>query len=406
MNKKFFSLVVLVSLISLAAAFLAPAQSLAQKDTPNEKHERVCSKSKENDSADCFARVIVDQAGSPKTTSLPNGYGPAQFLGAYSLTPTVSAPTTIAIVDAYDHPNILSDLNFYSTTFGIPTLAACPVSSGTPASPCFQKVNQNGGTSYPRQDAGWALEIALDVEAAHAVCQNCNILLVEASSNSYANLMTAVDRARLMGATVISNSYGSGEFSSEASFDNHFNFPGLAFTFSSGDSGFGTGYPAASPYVTAVGGTTLNLSGNNYLSETAWSGSGSGCSLYEPQPSWQTSLGLSGCAKRIIADVSAVADPNTGAAVYDTVRYGGRRGWFKVGGTSLSAPLIAAVYALKGIPSGVAANSLPYLNNPLVNLHDVTLGSNGSCGGSYLCTALSGYDGPTGLGSPWGNGAF
>src|SRR5205814_2663554 len=133
-----------------------------------------------------------------------------------------------------------------------------------------------------------------------------------------------------------------------------------------------------------------NLSGNSYVSESVWSGSGSGCSLYETQPSWQTSLGLSGCTNRIVADISADADPNTGAAVYDSVRYSGRRGWFKVGGTSLASPIIAGVYALGGVPSGSAANSLPYVNP--TNLHDVASGSNGSCGGTYLCAGTAGYD--------------
>ncbi len=404
MSRKFFFLVVLVSIFSLAAAFVSPANTYAQKDTPNEPHARVCPRSGGRDSADCDSRVIIDNNGQPKVTTLPAGYGPAQFLGAYALTPTVTTPTTIAIVDAYDHPNIYSDLNKYSSTFGIPSLASCPVSSGTLSAPCFQKVSQTGGTNYPKVNSGWALEISLDVQVAHAICQNCNILLVEARSSSYNDLMTAVDRARLMGAKIISNSYGSGEFSGENTFDTHFNYPGIAFTFSSGDAGYGSSYPAASSFVTAVGGTTLNLSGNNYVSESAWNGAGSGCSSFEPQPSWQTLLGLGGCPTRIIADVSADADPNTGAAIYDSVRYSGQSGWFKVGGTSLSSPLIAAVYALKGIPTAALANSLPYFST--ANLHDIVLGSNGNCGGLYLCTAIIGYDGPTGLGSPKNSFAF
>lgn len=369
----------------------------------NEKHIRVCPKSGGKEVADCHSRVIVDQNGIPKASTVPSGYGPAQFRGAYNLSGVVFTSTTIAIVDAYDHPNIYSDLLVYRSAFGITTpLGNCPVSTGTPSSPCFQKVDQNGGTRYPKVNAGWALEIALDVEVAHAICQNCNILLVEAKSNSYADLMTAVDRAVSMGANVISNSYGSSEFSGETAYDSHFNVSGRAFTFSSGDAGYGTSYPAASQYVTAIGGTTLTLNlDNTYYSETAWSGAGSGCSLYEIKPLWQTD---SGCSRRTIADVSADADPNTGAAVYDSVRYQGRQGWFKVGGTSLASPLIAGVYALSGNTSG-PANSLPYSSNPSL-LHDITFGSNGSCGGSYLCTAVSGYDGPTGLGSPNGSGAF
>ena len=382
--------------ISFAILLFFVATPVLAKE--NENHVRVCPRSGGKESADCHARVVVDPNGTPKAASLPLGYGPAQLLGAYTLNPLSPTGTTIAIVDAYDHPNILSDLNTYSSQFGIPLMNSCPVSSSS--SNCFQKVDQNGGTKYPQVNAGWALEIALDVEVAHAICHNCNILLVEAKTNSYVNLMAAVDRARLMGATVISNSYGSNEFSGETSYDSHFNYSGIAFTFSSGDSGFGTEYPAASPFVTAVGGTTLNLTGNTYLGESAWSGAGSGCSLYEIKPVWQTDPG---CLGRTVADVSAVADPNTGAAVYDSIRYQGQRGWFKVGGTSLAAPLIAGVYALNGVPAGSKANSLPYSN--ISSLHDIAGGSNGSCG-TYLCTAISGYDGPTGLGSPNGPLAF
>ena len=351
----------------------------------------------------CHARVVIDNNGSPNATAQPAGYGPAHFHGAYTSAVNAPAGQIIAIVDAYDHPKILSDLNTYSSTFGIPQLPACSGSIASSPAPCFQKVNQRGGTTYPQSNAGWALEIALDVEAAHAMCQNCKILLVEADSNSYANLLSAVDRAVTLGATVISNSYGSAEFSGENLNDSHFNHSGIAITVSSGDSGYGPEYPAASSYVTAVGGTTLNLnSDKSWSGESAWSGSGSGCSVYESKQSWQKDTL---CANRTIADVSADADPNTGAAVYDSIRYQGKAGWFKVGGTSLASPLIAGVYALAGgVPTGLLGSSMPY--NNVLNLHDVTSGSNGSCGGTYLCGATSGYDGPTGLGTPNGLGAF
>lgn len=175
----------------------------------------------------------------------------------------------------------------------------------------------------------------------------------------------------------------------------------MAITVSSGDSGYGVEYPAASQYVTAVGGTTLNWNGTT-RTETAWSGAGSGCSLYEPKPSWQSAITT--CANRAVADVSAVADPNTGVAVYDTVRYQGQSGWFKVGGTSASSPIIAGVYALAGNAASVVRGSYPYSQTAALN--DVTSGSNGSCGGSNLCTAGSGWDGPTGNGTPNGTGGF
>jgi subtilase family serine protease len=202
---------------------------------------------------------------------------------------------------------------------------------------------------------------------------------------------------------VVSNSFGGGEFSSEATatYDGHFNHPGVAITASSGDSGYGVEFPAASQYVTAVGGTTLvrESSSSRGWSETAWSGAGSGCSAYIPKPSWQTAT--TGCARRTVADVSADADPNTGVAVYDTYRVGG---WLVFGGTSVAAPIVAGVYALAENASSVIAGSYPYLHTS--SLNDVLSGSNGSCGGSYLCTAGPGFDGPTGLGTPNAAAAF
>ncbi len=310
----------------------------------------------------------------------------------------------IAIVDAYDHPNILNDLNTYSQAFGIPTMTACTGTINSATGPCFKKVDQRGGTKYPAGNAGWALETSMDVEVSHAICQNCRILLVEADSNSFANLMTAVDQAKALGAKIISNSYGASEFSGETAYDSHFNFPGVVNLFSSGDAGYGTSYPAGSQYVVAVGGTTLVLNSNGtYNTERAWSGAGSGCSTYENKPSWQKN---SGCAKRTIADVSAVADPNTGAAVYDSVKMQGQSGWFKVGGTSLSAPLVAGVYGLGATFTTMAGADLysKVLSTPSI-LRDVLTGSNGTCG-NYLCTGTTGFDGPTGLGTPLGVGAF
>jgi subtilase family serine protease len=161
-------------------------------------------------------------------------------------------------------------------------------------------------------------------------------------------------------------------------------------------------YPASSQYVTAVGGTTLNLNSNNtYKMETVWNGTGSGCSAYEPKPTWQKDAG---CPRRTVADVAADADPSTGAAVYESFGYNGRSGWFQVGGTSLSSPIIAAVYALAGNAASTVDGSYSYRHTS--SLHDVTSGSNGSCGGSYLCDAKAGYDGPTGNGTPKGTGAF
>jgi len=264
-------------------------------------------------------------------------------------------------------------------------------------------VNQTGGSNPPRPDHGWALEISLDVQIAHAICPNCHILLVESDTNYLSDLSIAENYAAAH-ANVVSNSYGASEFSGETSYDSAYNHLGVPITVSSGDSGYGVEWPAASPYVTAVGGTTLTLNSNNTrASETAWSGSGSGCSSVEPKPSWQSFL--AGCTHRVVADVSADADPNTGAAVYDSYGYYGQRGWFQVGGTSLSAPLIASVYALAGNGSSTTYGSYPYSHTS--SLYDVTQGSNGRrCTPSYLCAAGTGYDGPTGLGTPIGTGGF
>jgi subtilase family serine protease len=346
--------------------------------------------------ARCHARIVVDSHGAPKKGI--NGLTPAKLHTAYSTATTASGNPIIAITAAYHNANILNELNTYSQQFSIPTLPACVGSIAASAVPCFKQIDQNGGSSFPQNNPNWGLEISMDVEIAHAICQNCRILLVEANDNGINSLMTAIDQAFLQGANVISNSWGLGEIITETSFDSHLNHPGIAITFSSGDAGYGVQYPAASPYVTAVGGTTLNFTGNgNYSSETAWSGAGSGCSAYELKPTWQTD---SGCIHRTVADVSAVANPATGAAIYNG------NNWVTVGGTSLAAPIIAGIHALGGVPSiGIPISSV-YANFSLLNFHDIVSGSNGSCGNSYLCTALAGFDGPTGLGTPRSAAAF
>jgi len=352
--------------------------------------------------ARCHSDIVTIGAnGVTPNGASPSGYNPPDLQSAYKLpSSTAGSGQTVAIVDAYDDPKAEADLGVYRSQFG---LAACTTANG-----CFRKVNQSGGTKYPRANGGWAQEISLDLDMVSATCPNCHILLVEASSSSLTNLGTAVNEAAKLGATEISNSYGGGESSSDTSYDtSYYNHPGIAITVSSGDSGYGVQYPAASQYVTAVGGTTLNRASNTRgWSETAWSGAGSGCSAYDLQPTWQTSAlsaqGSSGCSKRVVADVSAVADPNTGVSVYDSYSYQGMSGWLVFGGTSVASPIIASVYALAG--NTVTYGSYPYSHT--TSLFDVTSGSNGSCGGSYLCTAGPGYDGPTGMGTPNGAGAF
>ncbi len=321
------------------------------------------------------------------------GLGPADLQSAYKLpSATAGAGQTIAIVDAFDDPNAESDLATYRSNFGLP---ACTTANG-----CFRKVNQNGGTTPPLPDVGWAEEISLDIDMVSAICPNCHILLVEATSNSFANLGAAVNRAATMGANAISNSYGGGDASDTAN-GRFYNHPGIAVTASSGDAGFGVEYPASSQFVVAVGGTSLtrNSSARGW-GETAWSGAGSGCSRFNTAIPSASTFGT-GCARRAVADVSAVADPNTGVAVFDTF---GTPGWLVFGGTSVSAPIIASVYGLAGNAASIDANDFPYQHS--TSLFDVTSGSNGRCSPTQLCTARVGWDGPTGLGTPNGTGAF
>jgi subtilase family serine protease len=337
----------------------------------------------------------------------PIGYSPANLQSAYSLTAFSSANGAgqiVAIVDAFDDPNAESDMAFYRLNFALP---ACTTANG-----CFLKVNESGSTSpLPGTDStgGWEAEESLDLDMVSAICPNCSILLIEGNTAFTNDLFAAEDTATTTCTTsVVSNSWGAGEYASEASDETHFNHPGIMITVAAGDSGYPlSGFPAASQFVTTVGGTHLTKVGSAWT-ESTWAGSGSMCSLYITQPAWQTALGAgytSICAKRIDNDVSAVADPNTGVAVYDT--FGGSGGcsaWCQFGGTSASAPIIGAVYALAGNGSTNVYGSFPYAHTG--SLTDVTSGSNGSCGANFLCTAGAGYDGPTGLGSPIGIGAF
>ena len=369
-------------------------------------HVRLCPPSRMPNVASCDAHVVTDQNGQPRwhrnaefflphamsPMALPFGLGPADLASAYKVTSGGSAAITIAIVDAYGYANAESDLSTYRNMYGLP---ACTTANG-----CFTKVDQNGGTSYPAYNAGWAGEQALDLDMVSALCPNCKILLVQANSAYNSDLAFAVSRAAQLGAHAISNSYGSSESGTQLnSYSSYYNIPGVAVTVSTGDSGYGVQMPAAYPGVIAVGGTSLSRdSSPRGWAESAWSGAGSGCSAYVSKPSWQTDTG---CTNRTVADVSAVADPNTGVAVYGPVS-GTTSGWGVYGGTSASAPIIAALYGVNG--GNVNAGQNPYLHAS--SLFDVTAGSNGSCSPSYLCSGLAGYDGPTGLGTPNGVVAF
>ncbi|WP_323746953.1 putative Ig domain-containing protein [Catenulispora pinisilvae] len=336
-----------------------------------------------------------------RATAVPaavSGYGPSDLTSAYNLPAGGGAGQTVGIVDAQDDPNAESDLAAYRSNFGLP---ACTTANG-----CFKKVDENGGTNYPTSDTGWAGEISLDLDMVSAICPQCHIVLVEATSANMSDLGTGVNQAVAQGAKFVSNSYGGSEDGSDTSSDSsYFHHPGVAITASTGDSAYGAEYPATSQYVTAVGGTSLTRGGGSRgWSESVWEtssteGTGSGCSAYDPKPSWQHDTG---CSTRMEADVSAVADPATGVAVYQT--YGGS-GWSVYGGTSAASPIVASVWALAGAPnSGDIAAQYPY--NHTGSFNDVTTGSNGTCSPAYFCTAQAGYDGPTGWGTPNGTSGF
>ena len=389
--------VLAIASTALTPALAASAASGQGGQGAQHRNVRVCSAPAQAQVAcNAIRHDAVATNGGIVPNATPAGYGPADLQSAYNLpSSTAGSGQTVAIVDAYNDPNAAADLNTYRSTYNLPP---CTTASG-----CFRKVNQSGGTRLPSANGGWAQEISLDLDMVSAVCPNCKILLVEASTSSLTNLGTAVNTAVRLGANVVSNSYGGGESSSDPTYDaNYFNHPGVAITVSSGDSGYGVQYPAASKFVTAVGGTSLSRASNaRGWSETVWSGAGSGCSAYDSKPAWQTDAG---CLKRTVADVSAVADPNTGVAVYDSYTYQGASGWLVFGGTSVAAPVIGSVYALAGTANAVTYGSYPYAHSS--SLYDVTSGSNGSCGGSYLCTGGPGYDGPTGLGTPNGVTGF
>ncbi|MGN6242846.1 MAG: S53 family peptidase [Motilibacteraceae bacterium] len=386
----------------LAGAWTGTAAAAPSTTGQTARSEHVCAKPTPG-LASCHAIVRTDITGNGNRnngkpggggggTPVPptSGYRPSDIQSAYNLAGLDAKGATVAIVDAYDDPNAEADLAYYRTALNLP---ACTTANG-----CFRKVNQTGGTSYPRANGGWAQEISLDVDMVSAACPTCKILLVEANSASFADLGTAVDTAARLGAVAISNSYGGSDSAAGSAYDH----PGIAITASTGDNGYGVESPASFGTVVAVGGTSLKkASTSRGWTESAWSGAGSGCSTLNAKPSWQTSA--TQCSGKANADVSAVADPNTGVAVYDSYAYQGGSGWLVFGGTSASSPIVASVYALSGNTSGYPAS---YTWGHAGGLNDVTSGSNGSCSTAVWCNAGAGWDGPTGLGTPNGTSAF
>ncbi|MGW2683437.1 carboxypeptidase regulatory-like domain-containing protein [Streptomyces sp. NPDC001414] len=421
------------ALLALLAALL-PGQALAAPSAPDPSDlspaavsaEPACGTPRPG-SFTCFAmrRTDVPAAlGLRRATAgatAPDGYSPADLRAAYGLPSDGGAGATIAVVDAYDSPSAEADLAVYRAQFGLPP---CTSDNG-----CFRKADEHGTNAYPAPDDGWAGEIALDLDMVSAIAPDAHILLVEADSATSDDLGTAENTAVSLGARYVSNSWGGySDDAGQLAYDEaYFNHPGVAVVFSSGDDGYGASYPASSPYVTAVGGTSLvrddsargwhesvwNATVADGSGQRHWGAPGSGCSDVEPKPAFQSAVD---CAGRSVADVSAVADPATGVAVYNSFSDGG---WNVYGGTSASAPIIAGVYALAGTPvAGTYPASYPYQAPGA--LHDVVQGDNASCADrsvcghgttpectpAFSCTARAGYDGPTGLGTPDGVADF
>ena len=359
--------------------------------------------------AHCFAQVRADVHGglgvrgpaagnqAATTAALPDGLSPQDLHAAYRLPWTGGANQTVAIVDAGDDATAEADLSVYRATYGLP---ACTTENG-----CFRKVNQRGAASPLPANQGWNVEIALDLDMVSAACADCRILLVEGDTSLDADLAASVDTAVALGATEVSNSYGEDESPAMLPLQASYSHPGVAILASSGDAGYGIpSWPAVQDSVISVGGTSLTKASNSRgWNETAWRGAGAGLSAWVAKTAWQHDKH---CPGRMIADVSADADPRTGPAVYDSSA-SGLHGWGIVGGTSASSPFLAGVIALAGNPQRYPNASFFYSHTG--GLHDVVGGNDVvaiDCGGDYQCNAVKGYDGPTGLGTPRGLSSF
>lgn len=379
--------------------------------------KRVCNNPRTGFVA-CMAEIAVNTNGTPLTgTPASSGaLGPQQFHTGYNLpctpggkvsstcsAPATYGPETIAIVDAGNFSSGTSGLDSalagYDQYYNLP---ACSTTDG-----CLNVVNQSGASSPLPADAGWSDEIALDVETAHMVCQTCKVVLVEAADAYTSDLATAESAAASFNPDAISNSWG--ETTDDYSYDSYFVRTGVAVVASAGDSGTlgsGASWPADIPDVVSVAGTTLQLNTDStWAGESLWSGSGGGCSNYYSAPSWQTSLtnwSSVGCGSyRSFADVSADGDPNTGAAVYMN------GAWYEIGGTSLSAPIVAGIFALSGgLPSSTNAAGVPYTDASTAAFHDISSGSDCTSTITSHCNPANGFDTPTGLGSPNGIAGF
>jgi len=352
------------------------------------------------------ASTALQGAALPMAAPGPTGFTPAQIRQAYGLdafsfggTPADGRGTTIALVTAYDNPNIAADLATFDATFGIP------------APPSFQKVNQTGGTTLPVFNASWSTETCLDVQWAHAIAPGASILLVEAKSNATADMLAAVKYARSApGVVAVSMSWGQAEYAGETVDDVTFTTPAghtpVSFFAASGDRGAPGIYPAMSPNVVAIGGTSLTLGKGGLAIESAWSRSGGGTSAYEARPAYQTGIVPQTTKKRATPDVALVSDPATGLAVCDSKANGAKTPWVAYGGTSIATPQWAAIGAIvaqgralrRAAPLDGRKELLPALYSlPAADFHDIV---SGSSNGSPRLAAGPGYDLVTGRGTP------
>jgi subtilase family serine protease len=337
-------------------------------------------------------QCLVLMESRPRNGTSGYGWTPSDIEAAYNLpSSTKGSGQLVAIVDSYDNPDVASDLETYRSHFNLGSVK-------------FHKYNEKGQQkNYPAGSPGWGVEIDLDAQMVSAACPKCSIDLIEASSESSADMQKAEATAVKLGAHIVSNSWICYDYSCTLD-PQYFDKKGVVYTAGSGDSSYGLiGPPSAFPSVVAVGGTILSGTGSGYT-ETVWEYAGSGCASEMQKPKWQHDPS---CTSRTDADVSAVAQS---VAEYDTFS---AAGWITVSGTSVSTPLIAGVYALAGNASSQnAAERLWTLKKNKLNkdLHYISSGNNGSCGGSYICTAgteqFKTYSGPAGWGTPNGVGAF
>ena len=388
----------LIPLLAAAVAVAVPSSASTSTPASSSGFRHACAPA-HGRHATCYAEFRTLTHAKQRATAADitqPSLTPADIAAAYRL-PASTSHSTVAIVDAYNNPKAETNLATYRAKYQLP---ACTTASG-----CFRKVNQRGAASpLPAGDPDWGVEISLDLDAVSAACPGCHILLVEGNSEDITSLGAAENTAVRLGAAVVSNSYGVGEFNGMASYSHYYTHPGTATVVSTGDDGFGIpNFPAVLKTSIAVGGTSLTkgASTSRGWTEHVWSFASSGCSGYIAKPTWQHDTH---CPTRTVADLSAVADPDSGFIVYDTYGLGSDGGYIQVGGTSLSAPLIAGMIGRAGNASTLSNASAIYTHT--ASVYDVKGGSNGYCGHDYLCNGLPGYDAPTGVGTPNGLGAL